>query len=100
MKDSITLRSSLCSTKFTQNPVLLSLLNWEQIADRELLSTVLTKFTFVGEVEIVKFLRDIFDSLFGILVSQSNQAGEMDHLVFNVLVTVLGIVQDCRFSNF
>ena len=100
MKDSITLRSSLCSTKFTQNPVLLSLLNWEQIADRELLSTVLTKFTFVGEVEIVKFLRDIFDSLFGILVSQSNQAGEMDHLVFNALVTVLGIVQDRRFSNF
>ena len=100
MKDSITMRSSLCSTKFTQNPVLLSLLNWEQIADRELLSTVLTKFTFVGEVEIVKFLRDIFDSLFGILVSQSNQAGEIDHLVFNALVTVLGIVQDRRFSNF
>lgn len=100
LKDSITIRSSLVSTKFTQNPVLLSLLNWEQIADRELLSTVLTKFTFVGEVEIVKFLRDIFDSLFGILVSQNNQAGEMDHLVFNALVTVLGIVQDRRFSNF
>jgi hypothetical protein len=100
MKDSATIRSSLCSTKFTQNPVLLSLLNWEQLADRELLSTVLTKFTFVGEVEIVKFLRDIFDSLFGILVSQNNQSGEMDHLVFNALVTVLGIVQDRRFSNF
>jgi hypothetical protein len=100
MKDSATIRSSLCSTKFTQNPVLLSLLSWEQLADRELLSTVLTKFTFVGEVEIVKFLRDIFDSLFGILVSQNNQSGEMDHLVFNALVTVLGIVQDRRFSNF
>lgn len=100
LKDSATIRSSLCSTKFTQNPVLLSLLNWEQLADKELLSTVLTKFTFVGEVEIVKFLRDIFDSLFGILVSQNNQASEMDHLVFNALVTVLGIVQDRRFSNF
>lgn len=100
IKDSATIRSSLCSTKFTQNPVLLSLLNWEQLVDQELLSTVLTKFTFVGEVEIVKFLRDIFDSLFGILVSQTNQSGEVDHLVFNALVTVLGIVQDRRFSNF
>ncbi|KAJ7622830.1 C2 domain in Dock180 and Zizimin proteins-domain-containing protein [Mycena polygramma] len=100
IRDTLTLRSSLCSTKFTQNPVLLSLLSWEKLADRELLSTVLTKFTFVGEGEIVKFLRDIFDSLFGILVSQNNQSGEMDELVFNALVTVLGIVQDRRFSNF
>jgi dedicator of cytokinesis protein 3 len=100
IRDTLTLRSSLCSTKFTQNPVLLSLLSWDKLADRELLSTVLTKFTFVGEGEIVKFLRDIFDSLFGILVSQNNQSGEMDELVFNALVTVLGIVQDRRFSNF
>ena len=100
MRDSLVIRSSLCSTKFTQNSVLLSLLNWEQITDKELLSTILSKFTFVGEVEIVKFLRDIFDSLFAILVSSNNQSGEMDHLVFNALVTVLGIVQDRRFSNF
>jgi len=100
VRDTLTIRSSLCSTKFTQNSVLLSLLSWEKLGDKELLSTILTKFTFVGEVEIVKFLRDIFDSLFGILVSQNNQSGEMDHLVFNALVTVLGIVQDRRFSNF
>lgn len=100
LRDTLTIRSSLCSTRFTQNSVLLSLLNWEKISDRELLATVLTKFTFVGEGEIVKFLRDIFDSLFGILISNNNQSGEMDHLVFNALVTVLGIVQDRRFSNF
>lgn len=100
LKDSLIIRSSLCSTKFTQNSVLLSLLNWEQLADRSVLCTVLSKFTFVGEVEIVKFLRDIFDSLFAILSSSYNQQGHMDHLVFNALVTVLGIVQDRRFSNF
>lgn len=100
IRDSLTVRSSLCSTKFTQNQVLLSLLNWDQIHNRDVLSTILSKFTFVGEVEIVKFLRDIFDSLFAILVSPSNLAGEMDALVFNALVTVLGIVQDRRFSNF
>ncbi|KAG7446416.1 cytoplasmic protein [Guyanagaster necrorhizus] len=99
-RDTLTVRTSLCSTKFTQNPVLLSLLNWEKVADQGFLSTVLTKFTFVGEGEIVKFLPDIFDSLFGIMVSPNNQACEMDPLVFNALVTVLGIVQDRRFSNF
>jgi dedicator of cytokinesis protein 3 len=100
LRDTLTIRTSLCSTKFTQNPVLRSLLSWDTLGDRELLSAILTKFTFVGEGEIVKFLRDIFDSLFGILISQSNQSGEMDLLVFNALVTVLGIVQDRRFSNF
>ncbi|KAF9007971.1 cytoplasmic protein [Cyathus striatus] len=100
LKDTLTVRSSLCSTKFTQNSVLLRLLNWDKLGDKELLSTLLTKFTFVGEGEIVKFLRDIFDALFGILVSHNNQSGEMDLLVFNALVTILGIVQDRRFSNF
>ncbi|THV06807.1 cytoplasmic protein [Dendrothele bispora CBS 962.96] len=100
LKDTMIIRTSLCSTRFTQNPVLLSLLNWEKVNDKEFLSTILSKFTFVGEVEIVKYLRDIFDSLFGILVSSNNQSGEMDLLVFNALVTVLGIIQDRRFSNF
>ena len=99
-RDTLLIRSSLCSTKFTQNSVLLSLLNWQTLADKELLSTILTKFTFVGELEIVKYLRDIFDSLFAILASSHNTSGEMDHLVFNALVTVLGLVQDRRFSNF
>lgn len=100
MKDALTIRNSLCSTKYTQNPVLLSLLYWEQITDEEELKTVLSKFTFVGEVEIVKFLRDIFNSLFGIMVSAHNESGEIDLLLFNALVTVLRIVQDRRFNNF
>lgn len=100
LRDTLTIRSSLCSTRFTQNPILFKLLNWEVIGDKDILSTLLTRFTFVGEGEIVKFLRDIFDALFGILVSQNNQTGEMDLLVFNALVTVLGIIQDRRFSNF
>ena len=98
--DSLIIRSFLCSTKITQNPELLGLLNWEQLADKAELATILSKFTFVGEVEIVKFLRDIFDSLFAVLVSKVNESGEMDDLIFNALVTVLGIVQDRRFTNF
>ncbi|KAI9511148.1 C2 domain in Dock180 and Zizimin proteins-domain-containing protein [Russula earlei] len=100
IRDALTIRSSLCSTRHTQNAVLSDLLNWSQIQEKEALSAVLLKFTFVGELEIVKFLRDIFDSLFAILASPMNQANDMDHLVFRALVTVLGIVQDRRFSNF
>ncbi|KAH8828153.1 hypothetical protein DL96DRAFT_1602008 [Flagelloscypha sp. PMI_526] len=99
-RDTFMIRSSLCSTQFTQNAILLSLLNWEKLQDKELLSDILDKFTFVGESEIVKFLRKIFDSLFGILVSTINPSGEMDGLIFNAFVRVLGIVQDRRFSNF
>jgi len=100
MRDVLIIRSSLCSTRHTQNAVLSDLLNWSQIQDKEALSAVLVRFTFVGELEIVKFLRDIFDSLFAILASPMNQANDMDSPVFNALVTVLGIVQDRRFSNF
>ncbi|SPO22504.1 related to dedicator of cytokinesis protein 3 [Ustilago trichophora] len=102
LRDILTLRTFLVSTKYSQNDVLLKLLNWERLVaeDFEELRSVLNKFTFVGEVEIVKFLRDIFDSLFGIATSGRNSRGELDELVFNSLVTVLGIVQDRRFNNF
>lgn len=100
LRDNLVVRSSLCSTKFTQNVDLLNLLNWEQIKDKEVISRVLSKFAFTSEVEITKFLRNIFDSLFGILLSSINQTGDMDDLVFNALVWVLGIIQDRRFNNF
>nr|CDI52117.1 related to dedicator of cytokinesis protein 3 [Melanopsichium pennsylvanicum 4] len=102
LRDILTLRTFLVSTKYSQNDVLLKLLNWERLLaeDFEELRSVLNKFTFVGEVEIVKFLRDIFDSLFGIATNSRNGHGELDDLIFNSLVNVLGIVQDRRFNNF
>ncbi|CAG8566604.1 19239_t:CDS:2, partial [Racocetra fulgida] len=101
-KDVISIMTFLCSTKYTQNEVLLKLLNWEKqlMSDMSEMISVLKKFTFVGEVEIVKFLQDIFDALFGILISSINQQGELDDLIFNALVTILGIVSDRRFMNF
>ncbi|CAG8521101.1 2273_t:CDS:2 [Ambispora leptoticha] len=101
-KDIVVVRTFLCSTKYTQNEVLLKLLNWEKqlSSDENEMMSVLKKFTFVGEVEIVKFLQDIFDALFGILVSSKNQQCEFDDLVFNALVTILSIVSDRRFMNF
>ncbi|TFK18932.1 hypothetical protein FA15DRAFT_674916, partial [Coprinopsis marcescibilis] len=99
VRDTVTIRSSLVSTKFTHRPELSRLLNWEK-QEQGSLSALLTEFTFIGEGEIVKYLSDIFDSLFGIMVSPVNQTGDLDSLVFNALVTVLSIVQDRRFRNF
>ncbi|CAG8572594.1 10759_t:CDS:2, partial [Paraglomus occultum] len=101
-RDTIVVKTFLCSTKYTQNEVLLKLLNWERqlLHDENEMMEVLKKFTFVGEVEIVKFLQDIFDALFGILVSSKNQQSQLDDLIFNALVTILGIVSDRRFMNF
>ncbi|RHZ66608.1 hypothetical protein Glove_306g74 [Diversispora epigaea] len=101
-RESMSIMTFLCSTKYTQNEVLLKLLNWEKqlLSDAHEMVSVLKKFTFVGEVEIVKFLQDIFDALFGILISTKNQQGDLDDLIFNALVTILGIVSDRRFTNF
>ncbi|GAA5973495.1 hypothetical protein JCM11641_006492 [Rhodosporidiobolus odoratus] len=99
LKDTMVVRTFLVSTTFTQDETLLRLLKWETdlLEDKELLKDTLTKLRFCSEVEVCKFLRDIFDALFGILVSAANQSGEMDDLVFQAIVTVFGYVNDRRF---
>jgi hypothetical protein len=49
---------------------MLGLLQWRQQSD---LPGMLNKFSFVDQNEIVKFLKETFDSLFAILVSPSCQ---------------------------
>ena len=91
----IKVKTYLCSTKFSQNDVLLSLLQWKNMKESELI-TLLKKVVFVSEMEVVKLLREVFDALFGILVEYAKNM-EMEDLVFIALVTVLGIVYDRRF---
>ncbi|KAI8452969.1 hypothetical protein BY996DRAFT_6415054 [Phakopsora pachyrhizi] len=102
LKDTFVVRSFLCSTRHTQNEVLLKLMKWEELLDNPVeLRDTLTKLKFASEVEICKFLRNIFDAIFGVLVSRANADNkEYDDLVFNALVTLLGIVSDRRFTNF
>ncbi|GAA5945387.1 hypothetical protein JCM10213_005960, partial [Rhodosporidiobolus nylandii] len=102
LKDTMVIRSFLVSTTFTQNETLLRLLRWETelVGDKEAIKDTLTKLRFCSEVEVCKFLRDIFDALFGILTSSANQSGEMDDLVFQALVTIFGFVNDRRFTHF
>ena len=93
---SIKLETYLCSTALSQDQVLLGLIKWREHSVPQRLE-LLRRFAFVPEIEIVKLVNDIFDALFGMLVDQSGK-DEFEDLVFNALITVLGIIPDRRFD--
>ncbi|KAJ3278028.1 hypothetical protein HK104_002729, partial [Borealophlyctis nickersoniae] len=102
LKDTLTVRTNLCSTKLTQNVSLLNLVHWRQaVASHRLtVDAILKDFCLIGELEIIKFLPSIFDALFHILDSKdANRDGKLDDAVFKALVFILGIVMDKRFTN-
>ncbi|KAI8877414.1 hypothetical protein K501DRAFT_260410 [Backusella circina FSU 941] len=106
LRDTLSVSTFLCSTRFTQNKVLVKLLNWRDIIEdpqgSDELLAVLDQFTFVGEVEVVKFLADILDALFDIMLwpYSAETRNEVNDEVLAAIVWLLGIVQDRRFSNF
>lgn len=89
-------KSYLCSTRFSQDRTVLGLLKWKE-GPRGEVSTLLRQLIFVPEIEVVKLLSDVLDSLFGILVEHQGN-DEFEDLVFTALVRVLGIVHDRRFN--
>ncbi|GAO46203.1 hypothetical protein G7K_0438-t1 [Saitoella complicata NRRL Y-17804] len=101
----VRIKTTLCSTTITQDQALSSLLEWKDVLARtdvngpEALEEVLKQVCFVPEIEFVKFQKEVFDALFGILV-EGNPSGRLDDLVFEVLVVVLGVVSDRRFTHF
>ncbi|KAJ9495803.1 Deoxycytidine kinase 1 [Exophiala xenobiotica] len=86
----------LCSTEYSQDRTLVSLINWKHQTSVQLLE-LLQKLTFVPEIEIVKQLRDVLDALFGVLVHKSGES-KFEDLIFNDIVWVLGIVHDRRYN--
>jgi len=51
------------STKLTQNSILLHLLQWQ--SDKENIAETLTRVLKLRDEELVKFLQDVLDALFG-----------------------------------
>ncbi|PSS06691.1 hypothetical protein M430DRAFT_70351 [Amorphotheca resinae ATCC 22711] len=86
----------LCSTKFSQDKVLLGLLKWKEEPPGDV-QELLKRLVFVPEIEVVKLLNDVFDAIFGILVENTGN-DDLEDLIFSALVTVLGIVHDRRFN--
>jgi dedicator of cytokinesis protein 3 len=93
---SLRVHTFLCSTKYSQNPILLGLLKWKT-QPANALPSLLRNFKVVSEIEIVKLLPEVFDVLFDILIETSGSE-EYEQMVFNNLVFVLGIVYDRRFN--
>ena len=88
--------SYLCSTRFSQDRVVLGLLGWRD-GPRDIIPSLLQQLIFVPEIEVVKLLSDVLDALFAILVDYAGN-DEYEDLVFTALVRVLDIVHDRRFN--
>ncbi|KAL8760957.1 MAG: hypothetical protein Q9184_002876 [Pyrenodesmia sp. 2 TL-2023] len=90
------LETRLCSTALSQDRVLVGLIKWREQSEEQLLG-LLRQFTFVPETEIVEMINNLFDALYGILVNNAGK-DEYEDLVFNGLITILGIIHDRRFN--
>ncbi|CAL8386243.1 unnamed protein product, partial [Gadus morhua 'NCC'] len=94
-KESFWITSFLCSTKLTQNGDMLDLLKWR--AHPERINDSLSKLKEIDGSEIVKFLQDTLDTLFGILDESSKRYGLK---VFDSLVHIINLLQDSKFQHF
>lgn len=90
------LETRLCSTEVSQDQIILQLINWRQLTSAQLIQ-ILQRLAFVPEIEIVKQLNDVLDSLSAILVRKSGES-KFEDLIFNDIVHVLAIVYDRRFN--
>ncbi|KAL4612732.1 dedicator of cytokinesis protein 4-like, partial [Arapaima gigas] len=94
-KESFWITSFLCSTKLTQNGDMLDLLKWR--VHPEKVGESLSKLKEIDGSEIVKFLQDTLDTLFGILDENSQRYGLK---VFDCLVHIINLLQDSKFHHF
>ncbi|XP_078232958.1 dedicator of cytokinesis protein 4 isoform X6 [Pogona vitticeps] len=94
-RESFWITSFLCSTKLTQNGDMLDLLKWR--AHPEKIAGCLSKLKEIDGSEIVKFLQDTLDTLFGILDENSLKYGSQ---VFDCLVHIINLLQDSKFHHF
>lgn len=96
-KDQLVIGVNLCSTKLTQSVSLLGLLNWS--AHKETLEESLNALSNVPGEEVVKFLQDILDALFNILVENDNPE-KYDQLVFMSIIHLIETVSDLKYQHF
>lgn len=76
---------------------LLGLLNW--ISQPDMLEDSLLALMNVRGEEVVKFLQDVLDALFNILM-QNSESDRYDSQIFNCLLYVIMLVSDRKYQHF
>ncbi|XP_042900639.2 dedicator of cytokinesis protein 3 isoform X2 [Parasteatoda tepidariorum] len=97
-RETVHIKTLLCSTKLTQNGDLLSLLKWK--AHPERIQDTLHKVMKLNGEETVKFLQDILDALFSMFSTGDGNSTSNSGLVFKVLVHILSLLEDNKFEHF
>jgi dedicator of cytokinesis protein 3 len=92
----VSIRTYLCSTEYSQDPTLLGVLQWRNYHGEQLIE-LLERFAFVPEIEIVKLLGDVFGALFEIL-REYEGSERYENVIFYNFVIVLSIARDKRFE--
>lgn len=97
-KESIHIRTLLCSTKLTQNGDLLSLLKWR--SSPETVEDALYKVLRLNGEEIVKFLQDILDALFSMFSTGEGTSTHYTGIVFKGLNHIFSLLEDPKYEHF
>lgn len=97
-KECMYVRSLLISTKLTQNDDILSILQWKTHPER--IKQSLTQILNLGDEELIKFLQDVLDALFAIFSDEEGNSTDHSGMVFQVLVSIFGLLQESKYKHF
>ena len=96
-QETFNIKTLSCSTRITQEPMLLNLLRWE--ANPAMLDEILAKVKQLKGTEIIKHFRTFFDALFKILDTKETK-DKYSRKVFDVLVYVCAELSQPKYYNY